>query len=94
MRSSSSVLKAVFGFASWLRAGQDQRVGRGDGVGVAGGSDHGVTGGQGGLGDVDAHPAAGARDEPNLLVSHASALPSVALPVHRRVSHRIIGGAL
>ena len=55
-----------------------------DPLGVAAGGDHSVAGGQRGLGDVDAHAAAGAGDEPNLLVSHASALPSVDL----RVGHR------
>jgi hypothetical protein len=49
-------------------------LGRGDGVGVAGGSDHGVAGRERGRGDVDAHPAAGAGDEPNLLVSQLRAL--------------------
>ena len=47
---------------------------RADLLGVAAGGDDRVTGGQGGLGDVDAHAAAGAGDEPNLLVSHAGAL--------------------
>ena len=43
-------------------------------LGVAAGGDDRVAGGQGGLGDVDAHAAAGAGDEPDLLVSHAGAL--------------------
>jgi hypothetical protein len=63
---------------------------RADPLGVASGGDDGVASGQGGLGDVDAHAAAGARSEPNLLVSHPSALPSVDLGV----GHRVIGGAL
>jgi hypothetical protein len=50
--------------------------GRGDTLGLAGGGDHRVAGRQCRLGDVDAHAAAGAGDEPNLLVSHAGALPS------------------
>jgi Kef-type K+ transport system membrane component KefB len=61
-----------------------------DPLGVASGGDDGVAGGQGGLGDVDAHAAAGAGDEPNLLVSHPSAL----LLVDLRAGHRVIGGAL
>jgi ABC-2 type transport system permease protein len=48
---------------------------RADPLGVASGGDHGVTGTKGGLGDVDAHPAPRAGDEPHLLVRHASALP-------------------
>jgi hypothetical protein len=54
--------------------------GSADPLGVAAGGDHGVTGGQGGLDDLDAHAAAGTGDEPNLLVSHASALPLVDVP--------------
>ena len=42
----------------------------GDGVGVAGGGNHRVAGGERSLGDVDAHAAGGASDEPDLLVSH------------------------
>ena len=42
----------------------------GDLLGVAAGGDDRVTGGQGGLGDVDAHAATGAGDEPNILVTH------------------------
>ncbi len=62
--------------------------GRGDGVGVAGGGDHRMAGGQCGLGDVDAHATAGAGDEPNLLVSHAGCtsfwLMCLWAPRHRR----------
>ncbi len=39
-------------------------------VRVAACGDDGVVGGERGLGDVDAHPATCAGDEPNLLVSH------------------------
>ena len=46
--------------------------GRCDSAGVAPGGDHGVTGGERGLGDVGAHAAAGAGDEPDLLVPHVS----------------------
>jgi hypothetical protein len=63
--------------------------GGGDGLGVAGGGDHGVAGRERRPGDVDAHATAGAGDEPNLLVSHQTALPSV----ERLVRHRAIGGA-
>ena len=49
--------------------------GSGDAVGVAGGGDYGVAGGERRLGDVDAHAAASAGDEPNVLVSHASTTP-------------------
>ena len=63
----------------------------GDLLGVAAGGDDGVTGGQGGLGDVDAHAAAGAGDEPNLLVTHAGALllldPQVVLGTALSVVH-------
>ena len=64
-----------------LRAGDveldDEQVvglaeGLGDGVGVAAGGDDVVAGGQRGLGEVDAHAAAGAGDEPCLLGGHAS----------------------
>ena len=54
--------------------------GGGDAVGVAGGGDHGVAGGERGLGDVDAHAAAGAGDEPNVLVGHASTQPAFRPP--------------
>ncbi len=47
---------------------------RADLLGVAAGGDDRVTGGQGGLGDVDAQAAAGAGDEPDLLVTHVGAL--------------------
>src|SRR5207245_6644209 len=39
-------------------------------VGVASGGHYGVAGGQGSLGDVHTHAAAGAGDEPNLLFRH------------------------
>jgi hypothetical protein len=48
----------------------------GDLLGVAAGGHDGVTDSQGGLGDVDAHAATGARDEPDILVTHAGVLPS------------------
>jgi hypothetical protein len=57
--------------------------GSADPLGVAAGGDHGVTGSQGGLGDVDAHPAPCAGDEPGLLVSHLVVLsitPQLATP--------------
>ena len=41
-----------------------------DGVGVAAGGDDVVAGGQRGLGEVDAHAAAGAGDEPGLVLGH------------------------
>jgi hypothetical protein len=41
---------------------------RGDGVGVAAAGDDVVAGAQRGLGEVDAHPASGAGDEPGLLL--------------------------
>ena len=44
--------------------------GVGNGFGVAAGGDDCVAGGECGLCDVDAHPAACAGDEPHLLVSH------------------------
>jgi hypothetical protein len=44
--------------------------------GVSSSSDDGVTGGQRGLGDVDAHAAASAGDQPDLLVTHVGALPT------------------
>jgi hypothetical protein len=47
--------------------------GSADPLGVAAGGDHSVPGSESGLGDVDAHPAPRAGDEPNLLVSHAGA---------------------
>ena len=86
-----------------LRAGDveldDQQVVRvaerlRDGVGVAAGGDDVVAGGQRGLGDVDAHAASGAGDEPGLLASHgSSAKPagslvengSLGVPVDRQV---------
>jgi hypothetical protein len=40
-----------------------------DALGVTAGGDDGVTGGKRCLRDVDPHPAAGAGDEPHLLVS-------------------------
>jgi len=43
-----------------------------NGVGVAAGGDHVVAGGQRGPGELDAHAAAGAGDEPSLLGSHGS----------------------
>ena len=43
---------------------------------VAGGGDHGMPGGQGGLGDVDAQAPACAGHEPYLLLGHLDALPS------------------
>jgi hypothetical protein len=53
----------------------DEQVGSfadrfGHGLGVAAGRDDCVGGGERALRDVDAHAAAGARDEPNPLVSH------------------------
>jgi hypothetical protein len=63
--------------------------GRGDVVGVAGGGDHGVASGERRLGDVDAHAPTGAGDKPDLLLSHANALPSL----EQRMGHRVIGGA-
>ena len=42
----------------------------GDAVGVSGGGNDRVTGGERRLGDVDTHAAGGASDEPDLLVSH------------------------
>ena len=42
----------------------------GDALGLAGGGDHGVAGGEGCLGDVDAQAAACAGDEPYLLLGH------------------------
>ena len=53
----------------------DQQVvvgaeGSADPLGVAAGGNHGVAGDQGGLGDVDAHPAPRTSDEPDPLVSH------------------------
>src|SRR6266545_4442669 len=45
------------------------------GVGVAAGGDDGVAGGEGRLRDLDAHAAAGAGDEPNLLLSHVLQVP-------------------
>jgi hypothetical protein len=48
-------------------------LGGGDLVGVASGADHRMAGCECGLGDVDAHPASGTGDEPNLLGSHESA---------------------
>jgi hypothetical protein len=44
--------------------------GSADPLRVAAGGDHSVAGGEGGLGDVDAHPAPRAGDEPDPLVSH------------------------
>jgi hypothetical protein len=38
-----------------------------------------VTSGQRRLGDVDAQAAAGAGDQPNLLVAHAAARPSAGI---------------
>src|ERR1700746_825552 len=46
--------------------------GRCDSAGVTPGGDHGVTGRERGPGDVGAHAAAGAGDEPDLLVLHVS----------------------
>ena len=63
----------------------------GDLLGVTAGGNDCVTGGQGGLGDVDAHAAAGAGDEPNLLLTHAGALllpdPQVVLGTASSVVH-------
>ena len=47
---------------------------RGDPLGVAAGGHDRVSGGQRGLRDVDAHAAAGAGDEPDLLVAHVGAV--------------------
>ena len=58
--------------------------GLGDALGLAGGGDHGVAGGQGCLGDVDAQAAACAGDEPYLLLGHLDALPSADRVEHRR----------
>ena len=80
-----------------LRAGDvepdDEQVvrvadGLGDGVGVAAGGHDVVAGGERGLGDVDAHSAAGAGDEPGLLLGghgvQQSADPEkVGVPVER-----------
>ena len=52
----------------------------GDAVGVAGGGDHRVAGGQRRPGDVDAQAASCAGDEPDLLVSHAVCTSFVADP--------------
>ena len=41
-----------------------------DALGLAGGGDHGVAGGQGSLGDVDAQAASCAGHEPYLLLGH------------------------
>jgi hypothetical protein len=65
--------------------------GRGDGAGVAGGGDHSVAGRQCGPGDIDAHAAAGAGDQPHLLLSHETAL---LLLVDLLMGHRVISGAL
>jgi hypothetical protein len=47
-----------------------------DSAGVTGGGDDGLAGLQCGPGDLGTHAAAGAGDEPHLLLSHATALPS------------------
>ena len=64
----------------------------GDLLGVAAGGDDGVTGSQGGLGDIDAHAATGAGDEPDIvLITHADALllldPQVVLGTASSVVH-------
>jgi len=58
-----------------VERGDQQILGSAEGLryllGVATGGD-GVSGGKRGLRDLDAHATAGAGDEPNLLVRHAS----------------------
>ena len=71
----------------------DQQVvgvadGLGDGVGVAAGGHDVVAGGERGLGDLDAHAAAGAGDEPGLLlgghgIQQSADLEKVGVPVER-----------
>ena len=58
--------------------------GLGHGVGVAAGGDDRVAGGERGLRDVDAHAAAGAGDEPDLLVSHALSFRAASTTEARR----------
>ena len=65
--------------------------GRPNRVGGAAGGDDLVSGGERGLGEVDAHAAAGAGDEPHLRVSHCS--PRVSRPVRPlRRAVELLGG--
>jgi hypothetical protein len=47
-----------------------------DGVGVPAGGDDGLAGGGGSLGNIEAHAAAGAGNEPHLLLTHVLPVPS------------------
>jgi hypothetical protein len=59
-----------------------------DPLGVVPGSDDSVASGQGGPHDVDAHTAAGASNEPDLLVRHASPLRQAHRSTSRQASNR------
>jgi hypothetical protein len=64
--------------AGHVERDDEQRVGLAEGLchggRVAAGGHHVVAGGQRGLGELDAHAAAGAGDEPGLIVSHVGLL--------------------
>ena len=51
--------------------------GLGHAVAVPAGGHNRVAGRQGGLGEIDAHAAAGSSDEPDLLVTHDTSVPRV-----------------
>ena len=61
--------------------------------GVAASGDHGVTCGQGGLGDVDTHAPTGACDEPDLLLTHAGCTSLVSILSISVGTRRLSGGA-
>jgi hypothetical protein len=65
----------------------------GDLLKVAAGGDDGVTSGQGGFGDVHAHPPAGAGDEPDLLLTHAGCTSLVSILSISVGTRRLSGGA-
>ena len=74
-RSSAALHRRLCGCqARDVELDDEQVVGFADGIGhgfgVAAGGDDCVAGGERGLRDVDAHPAACTGDEPNLLATH------------------------
>src|SRR5205085_7646231 len=64
-----------------------------NGIGVAAGCDDKMPGGEGGLGDVDAHATPRAGDEPNPLASHVPQPSRVPLWRHRRYWATVVGWA-
>src|SRR5206468_4326703 len=64
-----------------------------DGVGVAAGSDDVVAGGQRGLGDVDAQAAAGAGDEPGVLLSRHGFREAPCERLWESLSREVLAGS-